>query len=170
MNHSFIFKTSFIGILLAAFIVTANAQQIKKYEGTMPAPEYELLKRLYPNGDKEAEGFYSYYIDANGKRVKHGKIHAEFLFTQGGLIPGVLEGEYADGKKTGEWIFARSGDYGPIVGFSFINDVMTGEFASWARSRTLVEASVEGNMKAGKMVGEVSFKYGSYEGKGKFDE
>lgn len=170
MKSSLLLRVSIIGFILTTCVSVANAQQIKKYEGTMPAPEYNLLRHLYPVDDKEAEGYYSYYIDDKGKRVRHGKIHAEFLFTQGGLIPGVLEGEYTHGKKTGQWIFVRSGDYGPIVGFTFLDDVMTGEFGSWARSRTLTEAEVGGSMKEGRMVGDVSFKYGSYEGKGQFDE
>ena len=77
----------------------AQAQKTTRYEGAMALPS-DLLQMSPFLANNKGEGYYDYYENTDGDRVKHGK----FAFkVKQGTAWNVLSGQYTHGKKTGLW-------------------------------------------------------------------
>lgn len=77
----------------------AQAQKTTRYEGAMALPS-DLLQMSPFLANNKGEGYYDYYENTDGDRVKHGK----FVFkVKQGTAWNVLSGQYTHGKKTGLW-------------------------------------------------------------------
>lgn len=102
-------------LILVCFTSLTNiliGQNIKRYEGVMNLPSdlNQFKGILHQKYDKDyrigaGTGYYDYYEDSDGSRIKHGK----FLFESGGNYgthgPNVISGTYSHGKKVGQWTF-----------------------------------------------------------------
>lgn len=101
-------KTIIIACVAILFSNIAVAQKINRYEGVMVLPTdlSRMQQFLLDNTNNRGEGFYDYYENTDGDRVKHGK----FMFIQKYSVSvwKVLSGQYVHGKKTGLWVVKDS--------------------------------------------------------------
>lgn len=103
-------------LILVCFASLANiiiAQNIKRYEGEMKLPSdlNQFKGILHQKYDKDypypigGTGYYDYYEDSDGTRIKHGKFFLESGGNYGIHGPNVISGTYSHGKKVGQWTF-----------------------------------------------------------------
>lgn len=170
-----------------AFMVATPvaAQKTVRYDGVMIMPgDLDQMRQLMSVsvGDR-GDGYYDYYENADGDRVKHGKFL--FIHKYSASVWQVLYGQYKDGKKTGVWVVKdsivtkeRIKKYALYdVRATYENDLLNGAFKC-KRCKSGSFYILECNFVNGRMIGDATFSYVpnvSYEGKastlqGKMDE
>ena len=172
-----------VGVCCALlFANMAVAQKTVRYEGAMPVPkDLAQMRQFLPwFSDDKGEGYYDYYENADGDRVKHGQFM--FIHKYSVSVWQVLYGQYKDGKKTGVWVVKdsivtkqRIKKYELYnVHATYANDSLNGSFVC-KKYKSGRKYTLECSFKNGRMIGEVSITLEPTDGKtstlkGKMDE
>jgi len=101
----------FTFIFASMFSIFAIAQEMKQYDGEMNLPKdlyhlqgfmgYGRFSFNDENHQMKGTGKYSYYVNADDDRVKHGPF--KFIFKYGYGCNIEISGTYSHGKKDGSW-------------------------------------------------------------------
>ena len=137
-----------LSLLFCLTIITCivSAQNTKRYEGKMRLPsdleqfesifnlgkdldlEKVAIQMLFGAEKVEGDGYYNYYENSDGERIKHGKF---YLRAQGYDI----NGTYSHGNKTGKWSIDNIRDDNGkdisnkrhiYINMTFVNDTLNG--------------------------------------------
>ncbi len=165
-------KSVLIACLALMCANIAQAQKTTRYEGVMIIPkDLVQMRQFLPYiSDDKGEGYYDYYENADGDRVKHGKFM--FIHKYSVSVWQVMYGQYTHGKKTGVWVVKDS-----IVAkqrikkyelnnakATYANDSLNGSFV-YTKCEHAHFYTLSCNFANGRMIGDVTIKYEPYENK-----
>ena len=136
-------KIFLLSIVLLSFSIQGMSQKVERYKGKMKIPtEIAHMKGLVanlspasrPSVDESGGGWYDYYVDSQGRRIKHG----DFVYRSGNDVyyseMSEIHGHFLHGKKSGKWTLRCLKENGTYDDKSFYlevnykNDTLNGPY------------------------------------------
>jgi len=144
-----------------SFVLTAtvNAQTIKKYSGQMSEPVW--IAEFFELGNRDINGYYSYYEDERENRIIHGDFFISYDASIYKLRP-EIHGSFSHGKRDGKWIIRAKSKNGKYVNnylyqFEYSDGVLNGPFY-FHNAVTGSEIEIVGHFVNGLIAGKVTVK------------